>query len=104
MPSPPSRRGVDQRRLWLLLAEIEEAEGGDTEAGRLAQRDALRRAATAEPDPVWRCDACHTAHASWHPSCPDCFTVGSLRWSTGPVETARVLQQDRGQTLLISSG
>ena len=55
--------GVNQRRLWLLLAEIEEAEGGDTEAGRLAQRDALRRAATAEPDPVWRCDACHTAHA-----------------------------------------
>jgi HemY protein len=96
--------GADQRRLWLLLAEIEEAEGGETEAGRLAQRDALRRAATAEPDPVWRCDACHTAHASWHPSCPDCFTIGSLRWSTGPVETARVLQQDRGQTLLISSG
>jgi HemY protein len=95
--------GVDQRRLWLLLAEIEEAEGGETEAGRLAQRDALRRAATAEPDPVWRCDACHTAHASWHPSCPDCFTVGSLRWSTGPVETARVLQH-QDQTLLISSG
>jgi HemY protein len=76
--------GVNQRRLWLLLAEIEEAEGGDTEAGRLAQRDALRHAATADPDPQWRCDACHTAHAAWHPSCPDCFTVGSLRWSTQP--------------------
>ena len=76
--------GLNQRRLWLLLAEIEEAEGGDTEAGRLAQRDALRRAATADPDPTWQCDACHTAHASWHPSCPDCFTVGSLRWSTQP--------------------
>ena len=55
--------GLNQRRLWLLLAEIEEAEGGDSEAGRLAQRDALRRAATADPDPTWRCDACHTAHA-----------------------------------------
>ncbi len=77
--------GLNQRRLWLLLAEIEEAEGGDTEAGRLAQRDALRHAATADPDPQWRCTACHTAHADWHPSCPDCFTVGSLRWSTGPV-------------------
>jgi HemY protein len=76
--------GVNQRRLWLLLAEIEEAEGGDTEEGRLAQRDALRHAATADPDPQWRCGACHTAHASWHPSCPDCFTVGSLRWSTQP--------------------
>jgi len=77
--------GVNQRRLWLLLAEIEEAEGGDTEEGRLAQRDALRHAATADPDPQWRCEACHTAHATWHPSCPDCFTVGSLRWSTQPV-------------------
>ncbi len=27
--------GLNQRRLWLLLAEIEETEGGDTEAGRL---------------------------------------------------------------------
>ncbi len=79
--------GLNQRRLWLLLAEIEEAEGGDTEAGRLAQRDALRHAATADPDPQWRCTACHTAHADWHPSCPDCFTVGSLRWNTGPVAT-----------------
>lgn len=73
--------GVNQRRLWLLLAEIEETEGGDTEVGRLAQRDALRHAATADPDPVWRCSACHTTHDGWHPACPDCFTVGSLRWS-----------------------
>jgi HemY protein len=76
--------GVSQRRLWLLLAEIEEAEGGDTEAGRLAQRDALRHAATADPDPQWRCSTCHTAHPEWHAACPDCFTVGSLRWSTQP--------------------
>jgi HemY protein len=69
--------GVNQRRLWLLLAEIAEAEGGD-------QRDALRHAASADPDPQWRCTACHTVHPAWHPSCPDCFTVGSLRWSTGP--------------------
>jgi HemY protein len=95
--------GVKQRRLWLLLAEIEGVEGGDTEAGRIAQRDALRRAATAEPDPTWRCAACHTAHASWHPSCPDCFTVGSLRWSSGELEVPRVLQ-DQGQTLLIGGG
>ena len=81
--------GLNQRRLWLLLAEIEEAEGGDTEAGRLAQRDALRRAAGADPDPTWQCDACHTAHASWHPNCPDCFTVGSLRWGAPSRRTRR---------------
>ena len=44
--------GLNQRRLWLLLAEIEEAEGGDSETGRLAQRDALRHAAAADPDPL----------------------------------------------------
>ena len=46
--------GLNQRRLWLLLAEIAEAEGGDSETGRLAQRDALRRAAAADPDPTWQ--------------------------------------------------
>ena len=95
--------GLNQRRLWLLLAEIAEAEGGDSETGRLAQRDALRRAAAADPDPTWQCDACHTAHASWHPNCPDCFTVGSLRWRTDRVEMPRILQ-DREATILIGSG
>jgi HemY protein len=92
--------GVNQRRLWLLLAEIEEVEGGDTEAGRLAQRDALRHAATADPDPVWRCSACHTAHAAWYPNCPDCFTVGSLRWSTEPVEAPRTIQHQEPAILI----
>jgi HemY protein len=87
--------GVNQRRLWLLLAEIAEAEGGD-------QREALRHAATADPDPTWHCGACHTAHAAWHPSCPDCFTVGRLRWSTDPVAAPRVLQ-DRSATYLIGT-
>ncbi len=91
--------GLNQRRLWLLLAEIEEAEGGDTEAGRLAQRDALRHAATADPDPQWRCTVCHTAHADWHPTCPDCTSVGSLRWSTGPV-AAPIMQGLPVATLL----
>jgi len=95
--------GINQRRLWLLLAEIEEAEDGDSEAGRLAQRDALRHAATADPDPVWRCSACHMSHAAWHPACPDCFTVGSLRWTTEPVTDQPRILQDRAPTLLISS-
>jgi HemY protein len=89
--------GVNQRRMWLLLAEIEEAEGTD-------QRDALRHAATADPDPTWRCEACHTAHARWHAACPDCFTVGSLRWDTAPPEGAPPTIQARDETFLISSG
>lgn len=85
--------GLNQRRLWLLLAEIDEADGGDL-------RDALRHAATAEPDPQWRCTACHTAHTAWHPSCPDCFTVGSLRWSSGGVVGPITIQGVPTATLL----
>jgi HemY protein len=76
------KAGVDQRRMWLLIAELEEEDRGETEAGRLAQRDALRRAADAEPDPGWRCGACHTAQAAWRAACPVCMTPGSLRWSS----------------------
>jgi HemY protein len=75
--------GMKQRRLCLLLAEIEEQERGDTEAGRLAQRDALRRAATAEPDPHWECTTCHTNHAAWHPKCDVCGGVGTMQWLSG---------------------
>ena len=75
--------GLNQRRLWLLLAEIEEAEHGDSEAGRLAQRDALRQAATADADPEWRCAECHTPQPVWSAACPSCGAAGSLRWGAG---------------------
>jgi len=74
------RAGMRQKRLWLLIADLEAAEHGDTEAGRLAQHDALRHAATAEPDPVWRCEACGAVHARWLPVCPACHTPGRVRW------------------------
>jgi HemY protein len=85
--------GLNERRLWLLLADIEEEERGDTEAGRLAQRDALRRSATADPDPTWQCGTCHARHATWLPACPVCWTGGSVRWTTvgGSVPIARRL-------------
>lgn len=63
--------GLDQRRLWLLLAEIE----GDGDAGR----QALQHAVAAEPDPIWRCTACQATQATWQPVCPVCGTVGGLR-------------------------
>jgi HemY protein len=77
------KEGMKQRRLCLLLAEIEEDERGDTEAGRLAQRDALHRAATAEIDPHWQCTTCRTSHTTWHSKCSVCGGVGTIQWSTG---------------------
>lgn len=82
------RMGVNQRRVWLLRAETEEKAAGDTQEGRQAQRDALRQAASADPDPGWRCEACDTAHATWHPACPSCLRAGHVRWGAGlPVLT-----------------
>ncbi|WP_428533466.1 heme biosynthesis HemY N-terminal domain-containing protein [Rhodopila sp.] len=78
-----------QRRLCLMIAEIEEQERGDTEAGRLAQRDALRRAATAEPDPHWQCTKCRADHTTWHPKCSICGNIGTLQWVTA-AQTSRL--------------
>jgi HemY protein len=77
------RAGLTQRRLWLLLADIEAQEHGETEEGRLAQRDALRQAATADADPTWRCQTCGSVYANWQPACPACHTAGHIRWG-GP--------------------
>jgi HemY protein len=75
--------GLNQRRLWMLMAAIEEAEHGDTEAGRIAVRDALRQAAAADPDPAWECTECHTPHVTWYPACISCGAAGSVRWVAG---------------------
>jgi len=82
------RKGINQRRVWLLRAETEERAVGDTPEGREAQREALRHAATADPDPGWRCEACDTAHEAWHPACPACLRAGQVRWGAGlPIVT-----------------
>jgi HemY protein len=70
--------GLDQRRVFLLLADIYEAEGNDS-----AQRDALRSAAMATPDPGWRCENCGSTHSAWAPACPVCHSVGRVKWGQG---------------------
>ncbi len=81
--------GLDQRRAHLLRADIAEAEGNEP-----AQRDALRGAAMAAPDPAWRCEACGTPLGGWHPACPVCHTAGRVRWGiAGPVPGALPVQR-----------
>ena len=65
--------GLNQRRLFLLMAEIERMEGQSDAASA-----ALRQAAEAEPDPAWRCTECHTPAAAWEAACPVCLTPASL--------------------------
>lgn len=70
--------GLNQRRLFLLMAEIEAMAGGSPEAASAA----LRQATAADPDPVWRCTNCHTPSATWHAACPVCLTPGGLVWGS----------------------
>ncbi len=81
------RAGMNQKRLWLLLADLERRTHGETPEGQAAQRDALLHAASADPDPAWRCESCGTAHLTWHPACPACYTPGRLAWGGKPTLT-----------------
>ena len=86
--------GVRQRRLYLLIAEIEEQEAGETEAGRLAQREALRQAAIADPDSRWQCSTCRSDLDGWRPKCPVCQNVGTINWVVSrPVEQLPTIEQ-----------
>ena len=67
--------GLNQRRLWVLMADIADQEGRGSEA-----QDALRHIAAADPDPFWRCAACGTAHGAWKPVCDACNTPGEIAW------------------------
>ncbi|MBN8889700.1 MAG: hypothetical protein J0H91_05345, partial [Rhodospirillales bacterium] len=53
---------------------------GGTEAGRAAQREALRQAAGAAPDPGWHCRHCGASQPAWQPACAACHTAGSVTW------------------------
>ncbi len=78
--------GIGWRRLWLLIAEIARAEASDRESP--AEREALRAAATAEPDPAWRCGECGGETPTWQPLCPHCGAAGRLAWEAGPRSSA----------------
>jgi len=77
-----NKAGLNERRLWALLADIEEAARGETEEGRAAQRDALRHLASAAPDAGWQCTACGAAPAEWAGACLSCGAAGSLAWGS----------------------
>lgn len=82
--------GLDQRRVWVLLADIEEADAaaGGGEAATFAAHEALRRSQTAAPDPRWRCTACSAEQTAWHPACPVCGTVGQVVWTNAVTPAA----------------
>ncbi len=78
------KSGEADRRAYLLLAELEEAEHGETAESRAAQARWLREAAGARPEPRWRCGHCGTEHRRWAPVCEACDTAGRIAWTAEP--------------------
>lgn len=83
--------GLDQRRVWVLLADIEEADAaaGGGEAATFAAHEALRRSQSAGPDPRWQCRECSAEPGHWHAACPVCGTVGQMVWTNATLVAAR---------------
>ena len=75
--------GAADRRAYLLLAELERAEHGDSAEGRAAEAAWLREAANAAGAPRWRCDGCGAEHSAWKPDCAACGALGRIGWSRG---------------------
>lgn len=69
------RAGLDQRRLWSLMEQIEHLDGRPDGVA-----EAQRRRDLAGPDPLWRCGHCGTVHQSWLPVCDACGTAGHVAW------------------------
>jgi HemY protein len=84
--------GLDQRRTWVLKADIEDADAaaGGGEVAALAAHEALRRSQTARPDPRWRCTTCGAEPGAWHAACPSCGTVGRMTWTDKTVPASGV--------------
>jgi len=74
--------GGADRRAYLALADLEEAEHGDSPEGRAAQAKWLRLAATAAPEPRWRCASCGNDQTGWQAVCPSCQSVGTIAWTS----------------------
>jgi HemY protein len=79
------KAGLDARRLWALLADIETLDRPDSPEGKAAAAAALRRAAGAAEDGGWHCASCGAAASAWAAVCGQCHSVGSLRRGAGGV-------------------
>lgn len=67
-------------RVCRMMADLEEAEHGDTAGARRW----LVRASMADPDPAWVCGSCGHTVESWSATCGNCHGFDTLNWRTPP--------------------
>ena len=82
------------RRVYQLMAELEQREHNDRESAH----DWLRKAEQAKLEPMWTCDACGTAARQWTAHCSHCGSFDTLAWRCPlqPLENASL--DDDGDT------
>ena len=69
----------EERRLFRLMARVEEGEHGSAATGMW-----LQRASSAPPDDAWVCRGCGGAAADWSPHCERCGRFDFLVWDAPP--------------------
>lgn len=82
------------RRVYQLLADLEQSEHGDSAAAR----NWLAKASSADPEPAWTCTDCGAAAEIWTGLCGNCGSFGTLSWRV-PHGTIRLSPVPRPVTL-----
>ncbi len=72
--------GLNQPRLWKLIAAIDARDGTTTPPPGYDAAEPLPMSA----DPGWVCEFCQTAETQWQPVCPTCKTPGRISWGNAP--------------------
>ncbi len=72
--------GEPSEGICRLMAELEETEQDDPQAGRAW----LARAAAAPPDPAWVCGSCGALAEAWSARCGACGSFDALAWQRPP--------------------
>ncbi len=70
--------GHETRRVFSLMAQLEEQDRGDKDQAR----HWLARAAAADADPAWVCVDCGHVEADWSAHCPKCNGFDTMHWTT----------------------
>ncbi len=68
------------RRVYAMLAELEESEHQDLTRAR----EWLMRASSAGPDPAWVCESCGNTVTEWQALCGNCAGFATYQWKTPP--------------------
>ena len=68
---------LPEARVCRLMADLEEAENGQSEV----VRDWLLKTEAAPPEATWGCRGCGRAVAEWTPNCGHCGAFDSLHWA-----------------------